>query len=51
LDCPEFKDLKPSAENIAIVCYNLLRARIDQNYKLTVRLWETENNVVEYNGE
>lgn len=50
LDCPEFKDLKPSAENIAIVCYNLLRVRLDEKYKLTVRLWETENNVVEYDG-
>lgn len=51
LDCPEFKDLKPSAENIAIVCYNLLKARLDEKYKLTVRLWETENNVVEYDGK
>lgn len=50
LDCPEFKYLKPSAENIAIVCYNLLRVRLDEKYKLTVRLWETENNVVEYDG-
>lgn len=51
LDCPEFKDLKPSAENIAIVCYNLLRVRLDEKFKLTVRLWETENNVVEYDGK
>ena len=51
LDCPEFRDLKPSAENIAIVCYNLLKARLDEKYKLTVRLWETENNVVEYDGK
>jgi 6-pyruvoyltetrahydropterin/6-carboxytetrahydropterin synthase len=51
LDCPEFKDLKPSAENIAIVCYNLLRDRLDQKYQLTIRLWETENNVVEYSGK
>ena len=51
LDCSEFSDLKPSAENIAIVCYNLLRARLDEKYQLTVRLWETENNVVEYAGK
>jgi 6-pyruvoyltetrahydropterin/6-carboxytetrahydropterin synthase len=51
LDCEEFKNLKPSAENIAIVCYNLLRVRIDEKYKLTVKLWETENNVVEYDGK
>ena len=50
LDCPEFTHLQTSAENIAIVSWNLLRAKIDQKYSLTVRLWETENNVVEYSG-
>jgi 6-pyruvoyltetrahydropterin/6-carboxytetrahydropterin synthase len=51
LDCEEFKDLKTSAENIALVAWNLLRPKIDSNYKLTIRLWETENNAVEYNGQ
>ena len=51
LDCPEFANLKPSAENISIVIYNLLRPFIDEKCGLTVRLWETENNVVEYNGK
>lgn len=51
LDCPEFTNLKPSAENISIVIYNLLRPFIDEKCGLTVRLWETENNVVEYNGK
>ena len=51
LDCPEFKELKPSAENIALVIYNLLRPKLESKYKLVIRLWETENNVVEYNGE
>lgn len=50
LDCPEFANLKPSAENIAVVSWNLLRAKLDHKYKLTVKLWETENNVVEYSG-
>lgn len=50
LDCEEFKTLKPSAENIALVIWNLLTPKLDPKYKLTVRLWETENNVVEYNG-
>jgi 6-pyruvoyltetrahydropterin/6-carboxytetrahydropterin synthase len=50
LDCPEFENLIPTAENIAVVCYNLLRDKIDQKFKLTIRLWETENNIVEYNG-
>jgi len=51
LDCPEFANLKPSAENISIVIYNILRPFIDEKCGLTIRLWVTENNVVEYNGK
>jgi 6-pyruvoyltetrahydropterin/6-carboxytetrahydropterin synthase len=51
LDCEEFKELKPSAENIAVVAYNLLRPHLDAKYNLMIRLWETENNVVEYDGK
>lgn len=51
LDCEEFITLKPSAENIAIVIWQLLTPKLDPKYKLTIRLWETENNVVEYNGQ
>lgn len=51
LDCEEFAELKPSAENIAVVIYNLLRPQLEAKYGLTIRLWETENNVVEYNGK
>ena len=50
LDCPEFHDLNPTAENIAVVCWKLLRAKLDVKYGLMIRLWETENNVVEYAG-
>lgn len=51
LDCDEFKNLNPTAENIALVCWRLLRTRLDSNYNLTIKLWETENNVVECSGE
>ena len=50
LDCAEFQDLNPTAENIAVVCWNLLRSKLDSKYGLMIRLWETENNVVEYTG-
>ena len=50
LDCIEFKNLSPTAENIAMVIWNLLRVKLDLKYRLTVRLWETENNIFEYNG-
>jgi 6-pyruvoyltetrahydropterin/6-carboxytetrahydropterin synthase len=48
LDCKEFKDLNPTAENIAMVIYNLLRPFINQDLQLQVRLYETERNFVEY---
>lgn len=48
LDCAEFKDLNPTGENIVVVIYNLLRAKIDAKYDLQVRLWETERNYFEY---
>ena len=51
LDCKEFLNLNPTAENIAVVCWNLLRTELDTKYELSIKLWETENNLVEYNGQ
>ena len=51
LDCPEFKDLNPTAENIAVVIWDLLRAKLPMHLALTIKLWETENNCVEYAGK
>lgn len=48
LDTVEFRDLNPTAENIAIVIYNILRDKIDSSLDLQVRLYETERNFVEY---
>jgi len=48
LDTQYFKDLNPTAENIAIVIYNILREEIDNQYELKVTLYETERNFVEY---
>ena len=47
-DTKEFKELNPSAENIAVVIYNLLREKIDTKFDLHIRLYETERNFVEY---
>lgn len=47
-DTEEFKNLNPSAENIAIVIYDLLRDKIDPKFYMQVRLYETERNFVEY---
>jgi 6-pyruvoyltetrahydropterin/6-carboxytetrahydropterin synthase len=48
LDTAEFKNLNPSAENIAIVIYDILRAQLDAALDLQVRLYETPRNYVEY---
>ena len=50
LDCPEFKNLNPTAENIAIVCWKKMRSRLDDTFDLHVRLYETDRNFVEYSG-
>lgn len=48
LDIPQFKSLNPTAENIAIVIYNILRPVIDPGLDFQIRLYETERNYVEY---
>lgn len=48
LDTEEFKNLNPTAENIAIVIYELLRPHIDKENDLQVRLYETPRNFVEF---
>lgn len=50
LDTEEFKTLNPTAENIAIVIWQLLRKRIDLQLRLKITLYETERNFVEYTG-
>lgn len=48
LDTPYFKNLNPTAENIAIVIWRILRQLIDTRYELKIKLYETERNYVEY---
>ncbi len=48
LDTIEFKQLNPTAENIAVTIYNLLRPHIDLNKEITITLYETERNFVQY---
>lgn len=48
LDTEEFKHLNPTAENIAIVIYDLLRPHIAADKDMQVRLYETPRNFVEY---
>lgn len=51
LDTEVFASLNPTAENIAMVIYDLLRARLNEELELKIRLYETERNFVEYPAE
>jgi 6-pyruvoyltetrahydropterin/6-carboxytetrahydropterin synthase len=48
LDMPEFRDMNPTAENIAIVIHDILRTCIDEKLEIKVILYETPRNYVEY---
>ena len=47
-DVPEFKELNPTAENIAVVIFRILRPAIDEHLTLHIRLYETPRNYVDY---
>ncbi|ODS81788.1 MAG: 6-pyruvoyl tetrahydrobiopterin synthase [Cytophagaceae bacterium SCN 52-12] len=48
LEIEELSGINPSAENIAIVIYSILRPHLSENLDLKIRLYETERNFVEY---
>jgi 6-pyruvoyltetrahydropterin/6-carboxytetrahydropterin synthase len=50
LDTEEFKELNPTAENIAVVIWNKLRPHLKNELELKVILHETERNFVEFEG-
>jgi len=48
LDTEYFKSINPTAENIAMVIWKILREKIDPELELKITLYETERNFVEY---
>lgn len=50
LDTEEFAQLNPTAENIVVVIWNRLRPHLDAGLGLSVTLYETDRNFVEYDG-
>ena len=50
LDVPYFSNVIPSAENICVFIYDILRSKIEDNLNLSIRLYETPRNYVEYSG-
>jgi 6-pyruvoyltetrahydropterin/6-carboxytetrahydropterin synthase len=51
LDVDDFAHCIPSAENIAVAIWKILRGKIGLQFALQVILYETERNFVEYSGE
>ena len=51
LDVPDFENLNPTAENIAVVIWTKIRKRIELKFDLEVVLYETPRNFVTYKGE
>ncbi|MDC0354954.1 6-carboxytetrahydropterin synthase [Flavobacteriaceae bacterium] len=50
LDVPYFKKVIPTAENICIFIWNILRDKISNDNELSVTLYETPRNFVKYSG-
>ena len=51
LDTEEFKQLNPTAENIAGVIYRKIKTRLNPDFQLSITLYETERIFIEYHGE
>ena len=50
VDVEEFKDLNPTAENIAVVIYNKIKPKLSESLELEITLYETPRNFVSYSG-
>ena len=49
-EVPEFIEMIPTAENIAIVIFNKLKPHINSKHSLEITLYETPRNFVSYSG-
>ncbi|SMC60508.1 6-pyruvoyl trahydropterin synthase family protein [Moheibacter sediminis] len=50
IEVEEFQKLNPTVENIAVVIWNRIRAKLDAGLELKITLFETPRNFVEYDG-
>ena len=51
VDVPLMRGINPTAENIVVACWRALEPRVAPGRLARLKLWETENNYVEYSGE
>lgn len=47
LDTEAFKNVNPTVENIAVFIFKILKNQLPKEYQLSVKLYETENNIAE----
>ncbi len=51
IEVPEFKELNPTAENIAVVIYNKIKPKLKRELELEITLYETPRNFVTFTGK
>lgn len=51
IEVPEFAQLNPTAENIAVVIWDKLRPHVPKSKALEVTLYETPRNFVTFSGD
>ncbi len=51
IEVPDFENLNPTAENIAVVIYNKIKPKLKQDLDVEVTLYETPRNFVSYSGK
>jgi 6-pyruvoyltetrahydropterin/6-carboxytetrahydropterin synthase len=51
LDVPFLKGIIPTAENMAVAFWKILAPHITQGRLYSIKLYESDNNLVEYRGE
>lgn len=51
LDVPFMAGTNPTTENLVVACWRVLAPRVAPGTLTRLRLWETDNNYVEYEGK
>jgi 6-pyruvoyltetrahydropterin/6-carboxytetrahydropterin synthase len=51
IDVDFLRGINPTAEHLAVACWNQLKAQIHDGRLYSVRLYETDQNFTEYKGE
>lgn len=50
VDVEFLRGINPTAENLAVACWRVLAPAVTPGRLVRLRLWETENNYVDYEG-